>query len=276
LGEGTDILAAISAGRHRFAKVLKAAERPMLILGSGALTRPDGARILATARRIADDCGLVVDGWNGFNVLHRAAARVGGLDLGLVPGAGGRDVAAIVEGAAKGDVEVLYLLGADEIDMSGLGGAFVIYQGHHGDAGAHRADVILPGAAYTEKNATYVNTEGRAQMGRLAVQPPGEAREDWTIIRALSAVLGKTLAYDTLNQVRDRMIEVNANFANPDAVEPAPWGDFGEDGELDPAPLATLINNFYMTDPISRASATMARCSELLLPSQQPKTTTDG
>ena len=89
----------------------------------------------------------MVDGWNGFNVLHRAAARVGGLDLGLVPGAGGRDVAAMVEGAAKGDVEVLYLLGADEIDMSGLGRAFVIYQGHHGDAGAHRADVILPGAA---------------------------------------------------------------------------------------------------------------------------------
>ncbi len=276
LGEGTDVLAAIAAGRHPFAKVLKDAERPLLILGSGALARPDGARILATARRIAEDRGLVVDGWNGFNVLHRAAARVGGLDLGLVPGAGGRDVAAMVEGAAKGEIEVLYLLGADEIDMSGLGNAFVIYQGHHGDAGANRADVILPGAAYTEKNATYVNTEGRAQMGRLAVHPPGEAREDWTILRALSAVLGQTLAYDTVDQVRARMIEINPNFANPDAVEPVPWGDFGADGDLDPTPLATPIENFYMTDPISRASATMARCTEVVLASQQPKTGTDG
>ena len=136
LGEGTDALAAVAAGRHAFAKVLKAAERPMLILGSGALARPDGAHIVATARRIAEDQGLVVDGWNGFNVLHRAAARVGGLDLGLVPGAGGRDVAGILKGAAEGDIEVVYLLGADEIDMAGLDGAFVVYQGHHGDAGA--------------------------------------------------------------------------------------------------------------------------------------------
>ena len=276
LGEGTDILAAIADGSHPFAKVLKAAERPMLILGSGALTRPDGAQILATARRLAENCGLVVDGWNGFNVLHRAAARVGGLDLGLVPGAGGHDVAAMVEGAAKGEIDVIYLLGADEIDMSALGDAFVIYQGHHGDAGANRADVILPGAAYTEKNATYVNTEGRAQMGRLAVHPPGQAREDWTIIRALSQVVGKTLAYDTVDQVRARMIEINPNFAHLDAVEPAPWGDFGTDGELDPAPLAASIGNFYMTDPISRASATMARCAEVAFASQQPKTGTDG
>jgi NADH-quinone oxidoreductase subunit G len=231
---------------------------------------------LATARRIAETCGLVTDGWNGFNVLHRAAARVGGLDLGLVPGAGGRDVAAMVEGAAKGDVEVLFLLGADEIDMSGLGEAFVIYQGHHGDAGANRADVILPGAAYTEKNATYVNTEGRVQTGRLAVHPPGDGREDWTIIRALSAVLGKTLAYDTLDQVRARMIETNPNFANPNSVESAPWGDFGADGEMDPAPLTAPIDNFYMTDAISRASATMARCTETLSPSQPRRTGTDG
>ena len=276
LGEGTDALAAVAAGRHAFAKVLKAAERPMLILGSGALARPDGAHIVATARRIAEDQGLVVDGWNGFNVLHRAAARVGGLDLGLVPGAGGRDVAGILKGAAEGDIEVVYLLGADEIDMAGLGGAFVVYQGHHGDAGANRADVILPGAAYTEKNATYVNTEGRAQTARLAVHPPGEAREDWTIIRALSAVLGKTLAFDTLDQVRARMAEVNPNFARPDTVEPAPWGDFGADGKLDPAPLASPIDNFYMTDPISRASITMARCTEVFLSTQRRKTGTDG
>ena len=276
LGEGTDALAAIASGRHAFAKTLKVAKHPMLIVGTGALARPDGAQILAAARSIAENCGMVIDGWNGFNVLHRAAGRVGGLDLGLVPGAGGYDVAAMVEGAANGNIEVLYLLGADEIDMSGLGDAFVIYQGHHGDAGAHRADVILPGAAYTEKNATYVNTEGRAQTGRLAVHPPGEAREDWTILRALSAVLGKTLDYDTLDQVRARMAEINPNFANSDAVEPAPWGDFGADGDLDPAPLTMPIDNFYMTDAISRASATMARCTEVHLASQPQKTGTDG
>ena len=141
---------------------------------------------------------LVRDGWNGFNVLHTAAARVGGLDLGFLPGEGGKSTVGILAGAGRGEIEVVYLLGADEIDMAGLGKAFVIYQGHHGDAGAHRADVILPGAAYTEKNGTYVNTEGRVQLGRLAAFPPGDAREDWTIIRALSGLIGEALPYDNL------------------------------------------------------------------------------
>ena len=154
---------------------------------------------------IAESCGVVKDGWNGFNVLHTAAARVGGLDLGLVPGSGGRDVAGILDGAAKGEIEVVYLLGADEIDTAKLGQAFVIYQGHHGDRGAHRADVILPGAAYTEKDGFYVNTEGRVQEAFRAVFPPGEAREDWTILRALSESLGKTLAFDNLSQLRARL-----------------------------------------------------------------------
>src|SRR5262249_52821217 len=150
----------------------------------------DGARVLAAARSIAESCGLIREGWNGFNVLHRAAARVGGLDLGFVPGPGGRDLGGILGGCKSGDIEVLYLLGADEIDASGLGSAFVIYQGHHGDRGAQRADVVLPGAAYTEKDGTYVNTEGRAQLARRAVFPPGDAREDWKILRALSGGVG--------------------------------------------------------------------------------------
>ena len=132
--------------------------------------------------------------WNGFNVLHRAAARVGGLDLGFLPGPGGRDVAGILAGVPSGEIEVLYLLGADELDLADTGSAFVIYQGHHGDRGAARADVVLPGAAYTEKDATYVNTEGRVQLGRRAVFPPGEAREDWAILRALSGALGQPAA----------------------------------------------------------------------------------
>src|SRR5262249_287007 len=136
-------------------EALRKAQRPMLILGQGALRRPDGAAVLALARKLADSFGLVKGGWNGFNLLHTAAARVGGRELGFVPQAGGHDVRGIIKGADNGDIDLVYLLGADEIDAARLGKAFVIYQGHHGDAGAHRADVVLPGAAYTEKDGTY-------------------------------------------------------------------------------------------------------------------------
>ncbi|MGQ0664287.1 MAG: NADH-quinone oxidoreductase subunit NuoG [Pseudomonadota bacterium] len=261
LGAGPQTLAELAAGLHPFAEVLKTAKRPMLIIGQGALARRDGAANLALARQLAERCGLIKDGWNGFNVLHTAAARVGGLDLGFVPGPGGRDVAGIVDGAGKGDIKFVYLLGADEIDTARLGQAFVVYQGHHGDAGAARADVVLPGAAYTEKNATYVNTEGRVQRTRLVVFPPGEAREDWKIIRALSARLGRKLPYDTPADVRARLAALNPVFARPGSVAPAPWGAFGAAGALDPTPFQSPIANFYMTDPISRASPTMAKCT---------------
>jgi NADH-quinone oxidoreductase subunit G len=191
-----------------------------------------------------------------------AAARVGGLDLGFVPGQGGRDLRGILDGAAKGEIEVAYLLGADEIDTTKLGSAFVIYQGHHGDTGARRADVVLPGAAYTEKDGTYVNTEGRVQVGRRAVFPPGEAREDWKILRALSEVLGHRLPYDTLLQLRQRLALVAPSFAPIDTVTPAAWGRFGGEGPVDAQPFAYPIHDFYRTDPISRASPTMAACAE--------------
>jgi NADH-quinone oxidoreductase subunit G len=278
LGAGPDALKSIASGRHDFAKVLKAAERPMLILGQGALTRDDGAEILGFARRIAEGRGMIdaKRGWNGFNVLHTAAARVGGLDLGFVPGKGGRDTSGIVDGAGDGGIEVVYLLGADEIDTARLGGAFVIYQGHHGDRGAHRADVILPGAAYTEKNATYVNTEGRVQQAQRAAFPPGDAREDWAVIRALSDVLGQPLPYDDLKMVRGRLVDANSVFLNVDEITPAPWGDFGKEGKPSSAPLRSPIDNFYMTDPISRASATMAACTEQFGGGTGKKTGTDG
>jgi NADH-quinone oxidoreductase subunit G len=277
LGAGPQTLAELASGRGAFADVLREAKKPMLILGAGALARGDGAAVLALARQAAEQCGMVKDGWNGFNVLHTAAARVGGLDLGLVPGAGGRDVAGILDGAQHGEIDVVYLLGADEIDVSRLGKAFVIYQGHHGDAGAHRADVILPGAAYTEKNATYVNTEGRVQQARLAVFPPGEAREDWKILRALSDALGKRLPYDTAKQVRARLSEVNPVFAKTDAVAPAAWGPFGTGGPVEATPFRPAIANFYMTDPISRASETMAQCTaQFAPPPAQGKTGTHG
>jgi NADH-quinone oxidoreductase subunit G len=191
-----------------------------------------------------------------------AAARVGGLMLGLVPGIGGRDVEGVLAAAGSGSIEIVYLLGADEIDTARLGRAFVIYQGHHGDAGAQRADVVLPGAAYTEKSATYVNTEGRVQLGRMAVYPPGDAKEDWKILRALSETIGRKLPYDSLAQIRQRLIEVNPLFAHIDDVVPAAWAPFGSTEAPSTEPFTTPIRNYYMTDPISRASPTMAACTE--------------
>jgi NADH-quinone oxidoreductase subunit G len=262
LGQGGEALSALATGEHPWVARLRQASYPMLVLGQGALTRRDGARVLATASNIAQSCGLVREEWNGFNVLHNAAARVGGLDLGFVPGPGGRDVDGILAGCRSGDVELLYLLGADEIDTSNLGGAFVIYQGHHGDRGAARADVILPGAAYTEKDGSYVTTEGRVQLARRAVFPPGEAREDWRILRALSGAIGHSLPFDILPELRRRMWQTHPILAETDRVVRAPWGSFGEPGPVDATPFAYPIKDFYRTDPISRASQTMTQCSE--------------
>jgi NADH-quinone oxidoreductase subunit G len=213
---------------------------------------------------------MVRDGWNGFNVLHTAAGRVGALTLGFLPGAGGKDTAGIVDGAGRGEIDVVYLLGADELDSQKLGKAFVIYQGHHGDRGAHRADVILPGAAYTEKHGTYVNTEGRVQRGFPATFPRGDAREDWKILRALAQHLGKTLPYDTLVQLRARLAQVAPRLATLDVAQPGEWGAFGTAGALGSAPFASPVANFYMTDPISRASETMAACTDLYLHGREP------
>jgi NADH-quinone oxidoreductase subunit G len=276
LGDDPHLLERIAAGDHPFADVLKNAQNPMLIVGMGALVRDDGAAVLEAVCQITEKLGLVdaKTGWNGFNVLHTAAARVGGMDLGFLPGEGGKSTAGIVDGAEKGEIKMVYLLGADEIDTSRLGKAFVVYQGHHGDAGAHRADVILPGAAYTEKNGTYVNTEGRVQFARRACYPPGEAREDWTIIRALSEVLGKTLPLNTLDQVRQRLRDVNPAFGAGDRIEPGKWAAFGRKGDLDSRPFETPDTNFYLTNPVCRASVTMAQCVEALAGEETRKTGT--
>jgi NADH-quinone oxidoreductase subunit G len=276
LGAGPQTLTDIATGSHPFRQVLAGAERAMLIVGQGALARPDGAAVLAVARQIAEQTGMVGDGWNGFNLLHGAAARVAGLDLGLVPGEGGRDVDGILSGAEQGEIEAVYLLGADEIDMDRLGQAFVGYQGHHGDAGAQRADVVLPGAAYTEKPAIWINTEGRVQLGQRATFPPGEAREDWTILRALSETLGQPLPYDNQGQLRLRMAGVAPHLSQVDEIVPAEWGAFGTPGEMGPAPFAGAVTDFYKTNPICRASATMAECSELLTAGRAEATGTHG
>ena len=264
LGAGAQTLAELAAGRHSFMQVLADARRPMVIVGSGAIARADGAAVLALAAQIAL---AAMQGkepeWNGFNVLHAAAARVAGLDLGFVPGEGGRDVL----GLLKGDMELVYLLGADEIEMDGLGDAFVIYQGTHGDAAAHRADLIFPAAAYTEKNGTYVNLEGRTQLTARAVMPPNEAKEDWTILRALSPLVGHTLPYDNLNALRTAMYKEAPALARIGSVRPE--GREGVEalakrtGTTGAAPFKSIVKDFYLTNPIARASAVMAELSRL-------------
>ncbi len=265
LGSGADALAALARGEGAFTETLEKAERPLLIIGQGALTRDDGAAILALARQVAERSGMVgeaaPEGWNGFNVLHTAAGRVAGLLMGFLPQADGKNLEGILQGCEAGEIDLVYLLAADEIDMSRLGKAFVIYQGHHGDTGAKRADVILPGAAYTEKNATYANTEGRVQLARLAVFPPGDAREDWTILRALSSRLKQTLPFDNIGALRKLLIDSNPRFGQVDRQVAGTWGAFGSEGALSDQPLTSTIEDYYRTDAISRASSVMAECS---------------
>jgi NADH-quinone oxidoreductase subunit G len=254
----------------------------MLILGQGALARPDGAGVLALAAKAAIAIGTIKPalGWNGFNVLHNTAARVGGLDLGFVPGTGGCDVEAILAGASQGEIEAVYLLGADEIDMARLGDALVIYQGSHGDAGAHRADVILPGAAYTEKSVIYVNTEGRPQMTARATFPPGEAREDWKIVRALSEVLGKTLPFDNVQELRAELFMRHPHLAELDVIVPADAAAIehlpGRPAKHGKGRFEPAIADFYLTNPIARASAIMASLSALHANRTGKATGTDG
>jgi NADH-quinone oxidoreductase subunit G len=261
LGSSASVLTDLHVGSHDFGKVLAGAKKPMIIVGQGALARPDGSAVLAAAWRLAAQIGALSSDWHGFNVLHTAAGRVGALDLGFVPGPAGKSVEAMLAGG----VDLLWLLGADSFDPARIGaGTFVVYQGHHGDAGAQRADVILPGAAYTEKSGTYVNTEGRAQRAFRAVYPPGEAREDWTILRAFSAVIGKTLPYDTIEALRTRLEQVNPVFGRvgflPRFGCSDHTGPVGDPAVLSDAPLESTVANYYVTDPISRSSPTMAAC----------------
>jgi NADH-quinone oxidoreductase subunit G len=235
---------------------LAGAKHPLVIVGQGALRRPDGAAVLAAAWKIAAEAEALTPEWHGFNVLHTAAARVGALALGFVPGMNGRDTAGILAGG----LDLVWLLGADECDLSRLGHAFVVYQGSHGDAGAKRADVILPGAAYTEKSGTWMNTEGRAQTGAAATFPPGDAREDWKILRAASAALGRTLPYDTIAALRATHQAFTAPFAPAGCTDPS--GPAG--GTPSDAPFSYAIPNYWITDPISRASDTMANCTREL------------
>ena len=268
LGDGPSVVHALP---DAFASLLADAKRPMVIVGQGALARPDGAAVLAAAWKMASGIGALSAEWHGFNVLHTAAARVGALDLGFLPGPGAKTMDAMLGGG----VDLLWLLGADEFDTSRIGAdTLVVYQGHHGDRGAARADVILPGSAYVEKPGTYVNTEGRVQRGHKASFAPGEAKEDWSILRAFSAVIGKPLPYDTLDALRDRLEQVNSVFATighlprfgaNDLTAPA-----GDPTAVSDDPFAEAVPDYYQTNPISRASAVMAECTATYAPVPAP------
>jgi NADH-quinone oxidoreductase subunit G len=259
---GYDYLGAGPESLLQFIRSAKPAEKLLVIVGQGALARDDGEAALTLAAQAAQSLGGLGDGWNGFSVLHTAAARVGALDLGFTPGAGGLDARAM---AKTGALDLIFNLGADELAIEP--GAFVVYIGAHGDRGAHRADVILPGAAYTEKSGLYVNTEGRVQRAFRVVFPPGEAREDWAVLRALSGALGSPLPFDSLAALRRRLVEAHPHFAQVDEIAP------GEAAQVvalanHPAvamkdPFVPAIQNFYFTNPIARASAVMAECSAL-------------
>lgn len=269
LGAGPQTLVDILEGKHEFSEILKSASHPMLIIGEGATARSDGRAVLALAGRLANDMGMInkTDGWNGFNVLHTVAGRVGAFDVGFLPGKDGLGVEAILEASKAGNMDVVYLLGADEIDVSRLTNSFVIYQGSHGDKGASIADVILPGAAYSEKTATYVNFEGRPQMTMRAVFPPGEAREDWTILRALSEALGKTLPFDNAMDLRRQLFELAPNLAAIGQITKESVGDLSqlsrEAIRIKSKPFSVAIDDFYLTNPVTRASAIMAEMSTL-------------
>jgi NADH-quinone oxidoreductase subunit G len=262
LGAGTDSLSDLAAGKGSFADVLKNAQHPIVLVGSGAVARHDGAAVLALAAKLASGLGVIKDGWNGFAILQDTASRVGALDIGFAPSAGGLSAAQM---ATFGTLDVLFLLGADETKVPD--GTFVVYIGTHGDKGAHRADVILPGAAYTEKSAIYVNTEGRVQIGARASFPPGEAREDWAIIRALSDVLGKKLPYDSLAALRQAVFKAVPHLIRVDQIEAGKAADVktlaGKGGSLEKTPFKSSVEDFYLTNPIARASAVMAECSRL-------------
>ena len=270
IGDGPASLTRLLDGSDKFAQILAEAKNPAVIIGQSALARPDGAAILATCWQLAVQFNMIRPDWHGFNVLHRAAARVGGLDIGFVPQAGGADTASMLAGG----VDLLWLLGADEIDAQAIpDSCFVVYQGHHGDRGAARADVILPGACYLEKPGLYVNTEGRVQAAAQACFAPGDAREDWTILRAFAGVLGEELGFDDLTALRAKLAADYPVFADIGGCRRLATldltGPLGDATAMGAEAFGRPLPNYYQTDPISRASQTMAQCvAEIAAPHQ--------
>ena len=252
LGDDTSGLKKALAGP--FGKKLQAAKRPMIIVGSGVAEHSDAKAIFEAVGAFVDKnaANFSTAEWNGYNVLQRSASRAGAFEVGFTTPS---------PQVAATEPKFIWLLGADEINESEIPkGAFVVYQGHHGDRGAQLADVVLPGAAYTEKSGTYVNTEGRVQMTRAATSLPGAARDDWKIVRAASEYLGAPIPYDDIAALRDRMDEISPVLSRYDIVEPTSINSLSKIQLVDQnkgskpvgEPLRKIIENFYFTDVISR------------------------
>ncbi len=260
LGSDAQIIEDLIAGKHPFAANLEKAKNPLIIIGNSIFKRADSYGIYASALRLAQKYNAVRDDWNGLNTLQKAASRVGGLDMGFVPQKNGRATSEIVAACASGDVEVVFLLGADEINVPSFEKPFVIYQGHHGDAGAHVADIILPAAAYTEKDATYVNLEGRAQRANMAVFPVGAAKEDWKIINEIAAQLGKR-TYNNIDEIRAELAQINPSFTKIDSIGKEKYPE-NLSQKITGKNIETEWSNFYYTDAISRLSKTLNACNK--------------
>ncbi len=260
LGNRPQDFADLLNSRGQFLRNFKNAKKPILILGTDAVARSDGKAIWNLAWQFTKKYGLVREGWNGFNVLHRVASRVGGLDIGMVPEIGGYATNDIMINAVKQSIRTVYLLGADEVKMEALKNCFVIYQGHHGDAGAQHADIIFPSAAYTEKSGIYVNMEGRMQISHKATLPPGQAREDWAIIRALTAKLGIRQPWINQDELRQHIFKNHPYLAHENSVEDVRFDNFGEAGTFNKKDIGHYEVNFYQTNVIARASKNMQAC----------------
>ena len=265
LGNSLQTLQEIADGTHPFCERIAQAELPMIMVANDTLSRKDGEAIQNLINEIAAKTNVIneAEGWNGVNILHTEASRVGALDLGIVP-------QHTMNGAAK----LVFLLGADNFRHEDIPeDAYVIYMGTTGDEGVYYADLILPTASYLEKNGTFVNMDGRVQQSRNAVTPPGFARDDWMVLRALSEELGTPLPYDSLDEVRTRLAEIAPHLVRYDHIE---TGSFDRlaltntgDRQVSSALLTDAVDNFYMTDPISRNSHIMARCTRELNPAKQ-------
>ncbi|WP_375359792.1 NADH-quinone oxidoreductase subunit NuoG [Candidatus Tisiphia endosymbiont of Nemotelus uliginosus] len=304
LGASPKVIKAIISGEHQFSKELAAARNPVIIIGDGVYSRDDGYAILALIHQMVDKYKIVRDDWNGFNILHNHASMVGSLDIGFSPKNGGNGVYEILQKAEIGEIKFVYLLGSDEIDMSKIRSSFVVYQGHHGDNGANAADVIFSASSYTEKDAIYVNFEGRPQYARAATSPVGQAKEAWLIINNLANNLGLNLGMSNLMEIRNKLAaefpaysndlenwnvkqgvsersvhevreyanapqfcEANSSkqkgiFANISKIMGGEFIKFTSTDKLLNDDIMTKSINYYMTDSISRASITMAKCLE--------------
>ena len=264
LGDSIASFEQLAANKLDFAKRFKKAKKPMLIIGQEVLTRSDAAAIMGLISEFSAKAKLVTKDWNGINILHKAASRVGALDLEFVPQNKGKDVSGILRASATQKLDLLFLLGADEIDTEKCGtrnkASFTVYIGSHGDKGASCADIVLPATAYTEKDATYVNTEGRVQYTHLAALPPGQAKEDWRIIAGILYRLDAKHMVTNIEDVRDAMAARFPVFANTETIEPGTWKAYASSGKLTKQPFTFYDTPFYMTDPISRHSKNMANC----------------